>query len=676
MLGTVKGAQTVSDVLNGNAAKLTLTGGNNNGVLNGDRDSSHTGSTLTVSTTVPVTIDHLTITGGYYPCDGDSGDGGGINIQAGTVKLASGAKITGNEARRGGGVYVKGGANLFMYGTALIGDSPNKAIVASDSSTGRANKAQFGGGIYSEGGTIYMGYSAVGTPAPIDSGYGIKRNYGLWYGGGVCTKGTMYLASGEISYNYVYKIVIDGDTKNGQGGGIRLDLHGSLDMTGGMIKGNQSYANGGGIYLGNSDTYPPTLTVSGGTIESNIAGNNGGAIYAARQFSMSGSAYIPYGGSASSNDVYLNGNDVGMTLTDLTPPSSCSNGVVATVYPSSYSISRTIITNSAGYTYAPSLAVVPQSSQAWAVSSATGKLEKVTSLNANNILTVNISSGVNRFVADSSITYNRLTSFLNRNDIPSDATISLDLSGTTLTAIPVIDKPQITSITLPNKYQDATDFCNALWGNRTLTEVKISGANSVFATENGILYRKNSSTGKKEALIYYPSAKSGTSYTLPSDVTSLAARCFMFNQNLDTITNLIQIKKFENDGNGNHFRACKNLKVINLSNVTTVDSISFGSFANCESLETIILSSAFTSMTGGWFNNCPKLKGVHLKSTTPLTIVGYINDDNKPFNLHDSSLKIYVPSSAKSAYLNATSGFASPTYNGVAGSLSSRLVGE
>jgi hypothetical protein len=212
-----------------------------------------------------------------------------------------------------------------------------------------------------------------------------------------------------------------------------------------------------------------------------------------------------------------------------------------------------------------------------------------------------------------------------------------------------------------------------------LNEVKISGANSVFATENGILYRKNSSTGKKEALIYYPSAKSGTSYTLPSDVTTLAPRCFMFNQNLQTITNLTQITTFEENGNGNHFRNCQNLKQIDLSNVTVVGpntKSSYGSFSSCQALQSITLSAKFTQLDGGWFLLCPQLTSVHLKSTTPPAIGNAVDDGHKLFMDCNSNLKIYVPSSARSAYLNATSGFANSNYNAVAGSLSSRLIGE
>ena len=62
-----------------------------------------TGSALKVNSTVPVTIQDITITGGK-----SSGNGGGINIAktGASVTLSSGVNITGNTAENGGGVYV------------------------------------------------------------------------------------------------------------------------------------------------------------------------------------------------------------------------------------------------------------------------------------------------------------------------------------------------------------------------------------------------------------------------------------------------------------------------------------------------------------------------------------------------------------------------------------------
>ena len=158
----------------------------------------------------------------------------------------------------------------------------------------------------------------------------------------------------------------------------------------------------------------------------------------------------------------------------------------------------------------------------------------------------------------------------------------------------------------------------------------------------------------------------------------------MFNQNLETITNLTQITQFEDNGRGNHFRCCKKLKSIDLSNVTVVAPLksSYGTFCSLQALETVKLSAAFTQIDGAWFTTCPNLKEVHFKSTTPLTIGDDCSSTFKFFvdgsngDTYKTQLKIYVPTNAKSSYLNATSGFANPDYNGVAAYLGSMLFGE
>ncbi|MEE3436447.1 MAG: hypothetical protein VZQ47_12930, partial [Treponema sp.] len=106
--GLLKGAQTIS----GTFPSFTLKGygGSSSAVINAG-GASGAGSALTVDASgKTVTIQDLTITGGYAE------NGGGINLAAGTVKLADGAVITGNIAsENGGGVYVGSSGTLFMY---------------------------------------------------------------------------------------------------------------------------------------------------------------------------------------------------------------------------------------------------------------------------------------------------------------------------------------------------------------------------------------------------------------------------------------------------------------------------------------------------------------------------------------------------------------------------------
>ena len=177
----------------------------------------------------------------------------------------------------------------------------------------------------------------------------------------------------------------------------------------------------------------------------------------------------------------------------------------------------------------------------------------------------------------------------------------------------------------------------------------------------------------KVSLALYPDSKTGSSYTLPSGVITLGGGCFWGNKNLTGITNLTQITQIDNYGN--QFRLCEKITSINLTNVTTTGDYGYGFIKGCSALTTVTLASTLTTLEGNCFSECPNLTTIHFKSTTPPTIN---TSDPKLFSDCNASLMIYVPSSSRSAWLNATGtkGFANSACNALAGSLSSKVYGE
>ncbi|MBO4320993.1 MAG: hypothetical protein J5857_11070 [Treponema sp.] len=258
--GEVKGKQEIPTTVTTSKAKSIKLLGISNGTLNAQGSNSNKKRALTIKTSVPVKINSLKLTGGYQT------NGGGLYVDSNaTVKLEDGTQITGNQATTsGGGVYVAGNATLFLYGTAIIGDS----TMAPASSTEFANKAtNYGGGIYNLG-TVYIGYSASGTPSALSGG--IKRNYG-GCGGGIynAANGTVVMNTGNISYN----------------------------------KANY----GGALYgAGSSTTEKSTSELRGGTFTSNEASSFGGAVYLALYglFKVQGSPSLQ-SSEATKNDIYL-----------------------------------------------------------------------------------------------------------------------------------------------------------------------------------------------------------------------------------------------------------------------------------------------------------------------------------------------------------------------------------
>ena len=243
----------VKDIVN----SIRLTGNDENAKLNGDGNNMPGNSVLSVNVPVPVTIDNLTITGGYAYYGG-----GGINVGAGAcVIIADGAKITGNRADNsepgasGGGVYVASDYNTGKYGTLImtggqitgniatingggiyghqnslivIGGSAvigNTEITGEVSSDNCANSAKCGGAI-STMGNLYIGYklkddatefTAANLVEDENSTVTIQGNYGSENGGGISVTGgdaELYVSNATMAYNAT--------ATNGKGNGVYI----------------------------------------------------------------------------------------------------------------------------------------------------------------------------------------------------------------------------------------------------------------------------------------------------------------------------------------------------------------------------------------------------------------------------------------------------------------------
>ncbi len=109
-----------------------------------------------------------------------------------------------------------------------------------------------------------------------------------------------------------------------------------------------------------------------------------------------------------------------------------------------------------------------------------------------------------------------------------------------LTSVTIPDS--VTSLSYAFRYCDALQTVNlpadllsidvrSFIGCTNLTSFAISSGNTYFKTENGILFNKAGTS-----LLKYPANKSGTSYTIPSTVTTIGANAFYQSQNLTSLT--------------------------------------------------------------------------------------------------------------------------------------------
>ncbi len=89
----------------------------------------------------------------------------------------------------------------------------------------------------------------------------------------------------------------------------------------------------------------------------------------------------------------------------------------------------------------------------------------------------------------------------------------------------------IGTLTLPANAKASSGFL----GGATLEAVKVAEGNSSFADDNGVLYSKGAN-GEAEVLLYYPSGRTETEYTVPATVTTIGDSVFAGNTNLKTVT--------------------------------------------------------------------------------------------------------------------------------------------
>jgi uncharacterized repeat protein (TIGR02543 family) len=248
--------------------------------------------------------------GGVYVSDGtftqsggtisgnSSGTGGGVYIRASGAFTMNGGEISGNSTSYGGGVYVRDSGTFLInagnisnnsanYGGGVYIESNSTFTMSGGTVNGNTATLSKGGGVFLAGGTFTMSGGAI-------SGNSISGNEsGNNYGGGMYVYGTFTMNGGEISGNSAV-----------HGGGVYVYDNGTFTMSNGTISGNTANT-GGGVYVRDSGTF----TMNGGAISGNSISGNGGGVYV-----INNSTFFMNAGNISNNSakygggVYIEGN--------------------------------------------------------------------------------------------------------------------------------------------------------------------------------------------------------------------------------------------------------------------------------------------------------------------------------------------------------------------------------
>ena len=292
------------------------------------------GNTAGIGGGICVDSGTATMTGGTISNNTASTDGGGI-YSFGDLTI-SGGTISGNKAKDSNG---SGGGIYFEYSSATLAISGKAKI--------DGNSATNGGGVYVYEGTATMTGGTISNNTASTNGGGIYSNDNLTISGGTISGNKANGIGGGIYFEYSSSTLTISGTANiygnsaTNGGGIYI-ASGTMTMTGGTISNNTATSDGGGIYFdyssgtlairgtaeidGNSATngggvyvYSGTLNMTGGTISKNTATNYGGGIFSSGNLAISGgtiSGNKAEGSTGSGGGIYFNYSSGTLAISD------------------------------------------------------------------------------------------------------------------------------------------------------------------------------------------------------------------------------------------------------------------------------------------------------------------------------------------------------------------------
>lgn len=197
----------------------------------------------------------------------------------------------------------------------------------------------------------------------------------------------------------------------------------------------------------------------------------------------------------------------------------------------------------------------------------------------------------------------------------------------------------LTTVTLPKGLQEGSSLEGCIEACYKVNEYIVPADSENFYGENGIVFTKD-----KKKLYFYPPAKIGDSYIIPSTVETICRRAFQGSQ-LKTLTIPSNVKYI----NDMAFRGMSSLTTVTFEEASSVQKFGIDAFSWCVNLTTITLPSSLTELSTA-FSYCKKLEIINVPDNSQLERIKSIafttNEELRQFNFLGSCALTTIESSA------------------------------
>ncbi|MDE6111763.1 MAG: leucine-rich repeat domain-containing protein, partial [Eubacterium sp.] len=189
-------------------------------------------------------------------------------------------------------------------------------------------------------------------------------------------------------------------------------------------------------------------------------------------------------------------------------------------------------------------------------------------------------------------------------------------NGTTLIAVEAFLRCRnLTSIIIPNSIISIDP--DSFYDCYSLKSFIVNPNNKYYSSEDGVLYNID-----QTEIIRFPISKTSTTFTIPSNVTSIGASAFSYCR----ITGITIPDSVINIGDS-AFALCDSLTSVKIPN--SVTSIGDRAFSYCSGLTSITIPNSVKSLGASAFSNCKNLASITMPDK--ISSIGYSSFSNTAY---------------------------------------------